>query len=118
MKHLLKKMSNLGMYEKLAVYSGLILIVLFILVIFKQGTFSLGLTGASGALMPYLHHSRWGALMIIVGIGMVFRKPTKIVKEVGLILIMLGLFLVVHHLATEQCFALLTTDGLPAGGLC
>ena len=111
-----KKLEKMKQSEKIAVYAVIIVITTLVLVFMKQGTFNLGLTGVSGSLMPFLHHSRWGALMAVVGSWLIFKKPKY--KEAGVLMIVVGLFLVVHHLATEQCFALLTGDGLPAGGLC
>ena len=96
--------------ERIAVYAGIVIILIFVLASVKQGTFWLGLTGSSGDLMPYLHHSRWGAFIAIAGIFTVFESKKETIKELGILMIVIGLVLVFQHLATEQCFAV--------GGFC
>ena len=96
-----------------------IVITILILTIWKQGVFELGLTGSSGGFMPLLHHSRWGAGIALIGSLMLFYKKQE---TIALFLIVIGLVLIMQHLATEQCFSILqslfTPDGKPVGGFC
>jgi choline-glycine betaine transporter len=112
---IIKRFEKLKTGNKIAIYAVILIVLTLGLTAYKQGTFELGLTGSSGKLMPYLHHSRWGAVMALFGAFLVLSKGQK---TIGMFLIIIGMYLVVHHLATEQCFALLTMEGNPAGGFC
>lgn len=110
-----KKLNNL---EKFAIFCVIAIFIFVFLAVWKQSAFFLGATGESGIFMPFLHHSRWGAIMVIIGAYLMLTKKDKTLREIALILIIVGLILVIQHLATEQCFALFTKQGLPAGGIC
>lgn len=117
----IKRLNSLEPNKKLAIYASLIVVTIFILTMWKQGIFAFGLTGSSGSFMPLLHHSRWGAVMALVGSFILFRGKKKY-EIISMILIIVGLLLIIQHLATEQCFSvvqsLLTPEGKPIGGFC
>lgn len=114
MKHLIKKFERLDDLEKVAVFATAIVVLTFVIALVKQGIFDAGMTGFSGDWMPFLHHSRIGAGMALIGSWMMLKKKNN---TVGLWMVVIGLYLLVHHLATERCFSLLTEDGV-AGGFC
>ena len=116
--HWIDRFNRLDDFGKIAVLSTVLIVLILILVMFKQGTFLIGRTGSSGMFMPFLHHSRIGIIMASVGSFLMLKNKNKRVRTVALFLVVIGLFLVVQHLATEQCFTLLTSRGTPAGGFC
>lgn len=120
---IINRFKQLDFYKKIAIFGTMIVLLLLGLTIWKQGVFLLGRTGSSGSLMPFLHHSRWGAIMAILGSFLILKRNSNGKnKIIGLWLIIIGIFLIIQHLATEQCFSvlqsLLTPEGKPIGGFC
>ena len=118
MADLIDRFNRLDTTGKIAVFGVVLVILTFGLALWKQGVFILGRTGSSGALMPFLHHSRWGAIMAVIGSYLILKPKSIAQRTIGLWLVVVGLFLVIQHLATEQCFALITASGTPSGGIC
>lgn len=117
-KNITNKFYRLSFIDQTAIAITLAILIIFLLVIWKQGIETLNLIGKSGSFMPYLHHSRWGALSAIIGGILVLKYPKGIIEIIGFFLMVIGIILVFQHLATEQCFALLTSTGRLAGALC
>ncbi len=55
--HWIDRFNRLDDFGKIAVLSTVLIVLILILVMFKQGTFLIGRTGSSGMFMPFLHHS-------------------------------------------------------------
>lgn len=122
MATLIKKIINdfykLGTLDRAAIGATMVVVVIFLISLFKQGIETFRLAGTSGSLMPFLHHSRWGAIIAIIGSFFVLKYKKGTMELIGILLIIIGLTLLIQHLATEQCFAIFTSSGRYAGGFC
>ena len=118
LKNLVNNFYKLGTLDRIAIGATIIIVTIFLLSLFKQGIETFGLAGTSGSFMPFLHHSRWGAIISIIGSFFVLKYKKGAMELVGILLIIIGLTLLIQHLATEQCFAIFTSSGRYAGGFC
>jgi hypothetical protein len=80
--------------------------------VWKSVIDKLGLTGSATnmGISAFLHHSRWGTLMVLIS-GIIFYMKKKQGYYLAWVLLVIGSVLIIQHLSTEQCFSVV-------GGLC